>query len=89
MLISWKSSRLVFVVLQWSKLIVSIYVIHLQQEPGANATEIWNGIKYARPGDGFEPNNMQLFSKLEVNGHNEHPLFTYLKVCISTFLYNI
>lgn len=48
------------------------------QEPGANATEIWNGIKYVRPGNGFEP-NFQLFSKLDVNGDNEHPLFTYLK----------
>ncbi|XP_075215364.1 glutathione peroxidase-like [Lycorma delicatula] len=48
------------------------------QEPGANATEIWNGIKYVRPGNGFEP-NFQLFSKIEVNGENEHSLFTYLK----------
>lgn len=54
----------------------------MQQEPGANATEIWNGIKYVRPGHGFEP-SFQLFAKVEANGENEVPLYTYLKVRIS------
>lgn len=48
------------------------------QEPGANATEIWNGVTMVRPGNGFVP-NFQLFSKIDTNGHNEHPLFTFLK----------
>lgn len=54
----------------------------LQQEQGANATEIWNGIKYVRPGHGFEP-NFQLFAKIEANGENEVPLYTYLKVSMN------
>jgi len=31
-----------------------------------------------RPGNNFVP-NFQLFAKVEVNGQNEHPLYTYLK----------
>nr|KAI8767101.1 glutathione peroxidase-like isoform X2 [Biomphalaria glabrata] len=50
----------------------------LKQEPGANGTEIMNGIKYVRPGGGFVP-NFQIFEKIDVNGAQEHPLFTYLK----------
>lgn len=52
--------------------------IFLYQEPGSNATEILNGVKYVRPGGGFEP-NFQLFTKIEVNGAKEHVLYTYLK----------
>lgn len=48
------------------------------QEPGADANEILNGIKHVRPGNGFEP-NFTLMKKVDVNGNNEHPLFTYLK----------
>lgn len=48
------------------------------QEPGDNGTEIYNTLQYVRPGNGFVP-NFQLTQKLEVNGENEHPLFTYLK----------
>lgn len=48
------------------------------EEPGANGTEILNGITHVRPGGGFVP-NFQLFEKIEVNGDNEHPLYTYLK----------
>uniref|UniRef100_A0A2C9JW72 Glutathione peroxidase n=1 Tax=Biomphalaria glabrata TaxID=6526 RepID=A0A2C9JW72_BIOGL len=56
----------------------------LKQEPGANGTEIMNGIKYVRPGGGFVP-NFQLFEKIEVNGVNEHILYIYLKsVCPPT-----
>jgi len=47
------------------------------QEPGKES-EILNGVKHVRPGNGFVP-NFQLFKKLEVNGKNEHPLYTYLK----------
>ncbi|RUS72673.1 hypothetical protein EGW08_019569 [Elysia chlorotica] len=52
--------------------------IFLKQEPGANATEILNGVKYVRPGGGFVP-NFQLFEKIDVNGNKEHKLYTYLK----------
>uniref|UniRef100_A0A8C2E346 glutathione peroxidase n=1 Tax=Cyprinus carpio TaxID=7962 RepID=A0A8C2E346_CYPCA len=48
------------------------------QEPGKNI-EILSGLKYVRPGNGFVP-NFQLFEKVEVNGVNEHALFTFLKV---------
>jgi len=55
-----------------------------KQEPGANGTEILNGIRYVRPGGGYEP-NFTIFKKIDVNGENEHPLFTYLKnYCPST-----
>ncbi|KAJ9585519.1 hypothetical protein L9F63_002685 [Diploptera punctata] len=55
-----------------------------KQEPGANGTEIMNGIQYVRPGSDFVP-NFQLFNKLDVNGKEEHPLFTFLKKhCPST-----
>jgi len=47
------------------------------QEPGATGLEIFNGIKYVRPGGGFVP-NFQLFKKIEVAGENQHPLYKYL-----------
>lgn len=54
------------------------------QEPGSNATEILNGLKYVRPGAGFAP-NFRMFKKIQVNGDNEHPLYTFLKsVCPAT-----
>lgn len=48
------------------------------QEPGDNGTEILNCLRYVRPGGGFVP-NFELTEKLQVNGPEEHPLFTYLK----------
>ena len=48
------------------------------QEPAKNP-EILNGVKHVRPGGGFVP-NFELMSKGDVNGENEHPLFTFLKV---------
>ncbi|KAF4104993.1 hypothetical protein G5714_014324 [Onychostoma macrolepis] len=47
------------------------------QEPGEN-NEILSTLKYVRPGNGFVP-NFQLFEKVDVNGVNEHALFTFLK----------
>uniref|UniRef100_A0A673JZ36 Glutathione peroxidase n=1 Tax=Sinocyclocheilus rhinocerous TaxID=307959 RepID=A0A673JZ36_9TELE len=47
------------------------------QEPGKN-NEILSALKYVRPGNGFVP-NFQLFEKVDVNGVNEHALFTFLK----------
>lgn len=54
-------------------------VLCLQKEPADNAEELLNGIKYVRPGNGYEP-NFTMFKKTEINGENEHPLFTFLKV---------
>ena len=48
-------------------------------EPEANGTEILNALKYVRPGGGFVP-NFQMFKICDVNGKNEIPLYTYLKV---------
>jgi len=59
---------------------IIIFFTSFQQEPGANATEIFNGIQYVRPGNGFVP-NFQLFQKIEINGDKEEPLYTFLKVC--------
>lgn len=40
-----------------------------------------NGLKYVRPGEGFEP-NFPLTAKSDVNGDTQHPLYMYLKsVC--------
>jgi len=49
-----------------------------KQEPGADAQEIMNGLKYVRPGNGYEPKYIYT-KKIEVNGQNEDPLFSYLK----------
>ena len=54
------------------------YLKYLQQEPG-NGVEIFNAIKYVRPGGGFEA-NFPIMKKIDVNGVNEHPLYTYMKV---------
>lgn len=40
--------------------------------------EILYSLKYVRPGNGFLP-KIELFSKIDVNGKNCHPLFTFLK----------
>eukprot|EP00064_Thunnus_orientalis_P003193 superscaffoldBa00000253_g3202 len=40
--------------------------------------EILLSLKYVRPGNGFEP-KFQLLEKVDVNGKNTHPLFTFLK----------
>jgi len=48
------------------------------QEPGANYDEIMNGIRYVRPGDDYVP-KFPLFEKIDVNGDNEHELYTFLK----------
>jgi glutathione peroxidase len=47
------------------------------QEPGNNG-EILNTLRYVRPGNGFVP-NFPLLGKIDVNGQNQIPLFTYLK----------
>ncbi|MEQ2283660.1 hypothetical protein AMECASPLE_013775 [Ameca splendens] len=47
------------------------------QSPEVNE-EMLNVLKYVRPGGGFVP-KFPVFAKIEVNGLNEEPLFTYLK----------
>nr|XP_039264870.1 glutathione peroxidase 3-like [Styela clava] len=49
------------------------------QEPG-RPNEILNCYKYVRPGKGWTPNSQfKIMDKIDVNGDNEHPLFTFLK----------
>jgi len=51
----------------------------LLQEPGKNS-EILNGLKYVRPGNNWIPSgDVNIMGKLEVNGANEHPMYTFLK----------
>ncbi|KAJ8300596.1 hypothetical protein KUTeg_022115, partial [Tegillarca granosa] len=50
----------------------------VNQEPGANATEILNGIKHVRPGGGFVP-NFPLTEKVDKHcGYVDEQLFPYL-----------
>ncbi|CAG9535858.1 unnamed protein product [Cercopithifilaria johnstoni] len=49
------------------------------QEPAENH-ELLNGLKYVRPGNGWEPHkNLHIFGKLDVNGENQHALYKFLK----------
>lgn len=51
------------------------------QKPGENAYEILNGLKFVRPGHGFELDpDIKLLEKVEVNGKKESKMFTFLKV---------
>ena len=54
-----------------------------RQEPAANYTELYNGMRYVRPGMQrgypFVP-FFPLTKKLEVNGKGAHPIFNHLKV---------
>jgi len=54
-----------------------------KQEPAGTPEELINGVKHVRPGNGFAP-NFTMFAKTEVNGENEHPLYTYLKTYCPT-----
>ena len=49
------------------------------QMPGANRTEVLNTVKHVRPGNGYKP-NYPWFGMADVNGANELPLYTFLKV---------
>merc|ERR1719203_677569 len=40
--------------------------------------ELLNTLKYVRPGNGFEP-AFHVFSKVDVNGENAHPLFAWMR----------
>ncbi len=50
------------------------------QEPASN-DELMNLLRYVRPGDNYVP-SFPVFQKLEVNGGNEHAMYTHLKVGI-------
>jgi len=47
-------------------------------QENSSGEEIKSVLKHVRPGNGFEFKG-ELFDKIEVNGSNEHPLFTWLK----------
>lgn len=49
------------------------------QEPADNATELFNGLKYVRPGSGFVP-AFDIMGIGDVNGEKESFVYTYLKV---------
>jgi len=48
------------------------------QEWTHNDTELLNLLKHVRPGNGYEP-EFPIFSKVNVNGDNAHPLFQFLR----------
>uniref|UniRef100_A0A3Q2YLF9 Glutathione peroxidase n=1 Tax=Hippocampus comes TaxID=109280 RepID=A0A3Q2YLF9_HIPCM len=48
-----------------------------QQENNRN-NEILPSLKHVRPGNGYEP-KFQLLEKVDVNGKDAHPLFTFLR----------
>ena len=53
------------------------------QEPAKNATELYNGMAWVRPGMQRGYNFVPFFPltvKLKVNGAKEDPIFTHLKV---------
>ena len=55
-----------------------------QQEPSADPDEIYNAIKYVRPGGGFVP-KFPLTVRIDVNGEKRHPIYSFLKrSCPST-----
>jgi len=52
-------------------------------QENSSGKEILNALKHVRPGGGFEFKG-DLFDKVEANGENEHPLFTFLKKSLPT-----
>uniref|UniRef100_A0A158R5L6 Glutathione peroxidase n=1 Tax=Syphacia muris TaxID=451379 RepID=A0A158R5L6_9BILA len=55
------------------------------QEPSRN-DELLNTIRFVRPGNNYIPHqNLHIFGKLNVNGDNEHQLYTFMKsICPQT-----
>ncbi|KXJ21412.1 glutathione peroxidase 6 [Exaiptasia diaphana] len=49
-----------------------------REEPGDNEYEILHGLKYVRPGHGYEPNFLMM-ERMDVNGINETEIYTFLK----------
>ena len=54
------------------------------QEPADNATELYNGLQYVRPGSGYIP-KFKLMKKIDVNGVNETLFYKNLKVIIEFY----
>eukprot|EP00092_Neocalanus_flemingeri_P008524 GFUD01009183.1.p2 GENE.GFUD01009183.1~~GFUD01009183.1.p2 ORF type:complete len:146 (-),score=36.34 GFUD01009183.1:731-1168(-) len=52
-------------------------------QENSDGQEIVNALKHVRPGNGFEFKG-ELFDKIQVNGKNELPLFTFLKERLPT-----
>lgn len=61
-----------------SFLILSQFSFSCPFQENGNGEEIYNGLKYVRPGKGFEP-SFQLMEKCDVNGKNTHPVFEFLR----------
>jgi len=47
-------------------------------QENTNGEEIYNSLKYVRPGKMYEP-EFPIMEKCMVNGSNSHPLFTFLR----------
>lgn len=47
-------------------------------QENANGDEIYNSLKYVRPGNNYEP-KFPIMEKCQVNGQEAHPLFHYLR----------
>uniref|UniRef100_A0A672LH49 Glutathione peroxidase 9 n=1 Tax=Sinocyclocheilus grahami TaxID=75366 RepID=A0A672LH49_SINGR len=60
--------------------ISSVTYFTLYSSPEENH-ETLNVLQYVRPGQGFLP-KFPIFSRIEVNGSDEHPLYAYLKTLI-------
>ena len=56
------------------------YYYYLQQEPADTVEDLINGIRWVRPGGDFIPKLTHIFEKIDVNGANEAPIYTYFKV---------
>lgn len=77
-----QGNRIMFIILYlWYQNCIMLVVLFLALEVNH---EILNVLKYVRPGGGFVP-KFPVFGKVEVNGLNEEPLFTYLKVVLTIF----
>ena len=50
-------------------------------QENVNGEEVYQSLKYIRPGDGYEP-AFPLATKLEVNGSGAHPLFKFLRFAL-------
>jgi len=52
-------------------------------QENSGGEEILRSLEHVRPGNGFKPKAI-MFDKVDVNGGNEHPLFTLLKKSLPT-----
>lgn len=50
----------------------------LSFQENADGEEIYNSLKYVRPGNAFEP-KFPIMEKCQVNGTDSHPLFMFLR----------